>query len=135
MRNSSGYPFAETEWVATDKICTITSKTEAETYKAVIINSIDILLLGDHEAEAAAGGILEGNAGSFGTQNAVDIVAVVELIVEPLGHADGLCRIAVLNYNQMVGLEERPPLLQEVQISDRGDHDIQLVFQNRGSGN
>ena len=29
----------------------------------------------------------------------------------------------------MVGLEERPPHLQEIQVSDGGYHDIQLIFQ------
>jgi len=47
-------------------------------------------LEGDHVAQAAAGRVLEGDAGGLGPQHAVDVVVVVELVVEALGDADGL---------------------------------------------
>ena len=49
-------------------------------------DGVDVLL-GDHVAQAAAGRVLEGDAGGLGPQHAVD---VVELVVEALGDADGL---------------------------------------------
>nr|GMD37512.1 hypothetical protein C4D60_Mb10t20400 [Ipomoea batatas] len=63
-------------------------KERERAYKAVIINGIDVLLLGNHVAKATASGILEGNAGSLGAQNPVDVIAVVELIVKPVGDPD-----------------------------------------------
>nr|GLL35472.1 hypothetical protein C4D60_Mb10t20400 [Ipomoea trifida] len=65
-------------------------KERERAYKAVIINGVDVLLLGNHVAEATASGILEGNAGSLGAQNPVDVIAVVELIVKPVGDPDSL---------------------------------------------
>jgi len=41
---------------------------------------------------------------------------VVQLIVETVWHLDDLIWITVLNYDQVVRLKERPPLLQEVQV-------------------
>jgi len=35
--------------------------------------------------------------------------------------------IAVLDDDQVVGLEERTPLLEEVEIADRGDDNVQLI--------
>nr|GMD30820.1 putative tRNA (guanine(26)-N(2))-dimethyltransferase 2 [Ipomoea batatas] len=54
------------------------------------VGQTDVLLLGNHVAKATASGILEGNAGSLGTQNPVDVIAVVELIVKPVGDPDSL---------------------------------------------
>nr|GMD35785.1 hypothetical protein C4D60_Mb10t20400 [Ipomoea batatas] len=65
-------------------------KERERAYKAVIINGVDVLLLGNHVAKATASGILEGNAGSLGAQNPVDVIAVVELIVKPVGDPDSL---------------------------------------------
>lgn len=101
------------------------------TYKAIIVDGVDVLLLGDHVTEAAAGGVLERNAGRFGTQNLVDMVAIVELVVEAFGDLDGLRWVTVLDYDQVVWLKERPPHLQEVQVPNGGDHDVQLVLEQR----
>jgi len=98
------------------------------THKAIIIDGVDVLLLGDHVAEATASRVLEGNARGFGTENPVDIVAIVELIVEALGDLDDPTGVTVLNNDEMVWLEERPPHLEEVQVSDRGDHDVKFIF-------
>ena len=99
------------------------------TYEAVVVDGEDVLLLGDHVAEAATSGVLEGNAGGPGAEDAVDVVAVVELVVEAVGDFDGLGRIAVLYDDEVVRLEERPPHLEEVEVPDCGDHDVQLIFQ------
>lgn len=104
-----------------------------KTYKAIVINGVNILLLGHHVAKAPAGRVLEGYARSLGTQNPVNIVTIIELVVKSLRDFDGLRRVTILNDDQMIGLKKRPPLLQEVQVSDRGDHDVQLVFQQRHS--
>lgn len=105
------------------------------THEAVIVDGEDVLLLGDHVAEAAAGGVLEGDAGGLGAEDAVDVVAVVELVVESIGDLDGLRRVAVLDDDEVVGLEEWPPHLQEVQVPDRRDDDVQFVLQERGRRN
>jgi hypothetical protein len=106
-------------------------KKKKNTYKAIIVDGVDVLLLGDHVTEAAAGGVLERNAGSFATQNLFDMVAIVELVVEAFGDLDGLRWVTVLDYDQVVWLKERPPHLQEVQIPNGGDHDVQLVLEQR----
>ncbi|THU54005.1 hypothetical protein C4D60_Mb10t20400 [Musa balbisiana] len=69
-------------------------------YEAVVVDGVDVFLLGDHVAEAAAGGILEGDAGGLGAQDAFDVVAVVELVIEPLRHPDRLARVPVLHHDQ-----------------------------------
>jgi hypothetical protein len=94
------------------------------THEVVVIDGVDVLLLGDHVAEAAAGGVLEGNAVCLGPQDAVDVVAVVELVVEAFGGTDGLAGVAVLHDDEVVGLEEGPPHLQEVEAADRWDDDV-----------
>ena len=109
-----------------------TSKKEVRwTYEAVVVDGVDVFFFGDHVAEAAAGGVLEGNAGGLGAQDAVDVVAVVELVVKAFRDLDGLRGIAVLDDDEVVGLEERAPHLQEVEVADGGDHDVQLVLQQR----
>ncbi|URD73600.1 hypothetical protein MUK42_25074 [Musa troglodytarum] len=100
-----------------------------ETYEAVIVDGEDVLLLGDHEPEAAAGRVLEGDAGGLGAEDAVDVVAVVQLVVEAVGHPDDLAGIAVLDDNEVVRLEEGAPHLQEIQVPDRRDHDVKLVLE------
>lgn len=60
------------------------------TYEAVVVDGEDVLLLGHHVAEAAACGILEGDAVGFGAQNPVDVVAVVQLVVKSGGDLDHL---------------------------------------------
>lgn len=99
------------------------------TYKAVIIDGVHILLLRHHVTEAAASGVLEGDAGGFRTQDPVDVVAVVELVIEAFRDVDGLRWVTILNDDEMVALEERPPHLQEIEVADRGDHDVKLIFQ------
>jgi len=65
------------------------SGEELESTHALVGDGVDVLL-GDHVAQAAAGRVLEGDAGGLGPQHAVDVVVVVELVVEALGDADGL---------------------------------------------
>lgn len=102
-----------------------------KTYKAIVVNGEDVFLLGNQEAKAATGGILEGDAASLGTQNPVHVVAVVEVVVVPVWDPDLLGGVTVLDDDEVVGLEEWPPHLQEIQVPDRGDHYVQLVFQRR----
>lgn len=110
-------------------------KWSEQSYKAIVVDGVDILLLRDHVAKAPTSGILEGNAGSPRTENPIDVVPVVELVIEALGNIDGLRRIAVLNDDQMVGLEERSPHLEEIEVSDGGDDDVEFIFeQGSGSG-
>lgn len=84
------------------------------TYEAVIVDGEYVLLLGDHESEAAAIGVLEGDAGSLGTEDAVDIIAVVQFVIEALWDVDGLGWVFVLDDDKVVGLEVRTPHLEEV---------------------
>ena len=101
------------------------------TYKAVIINGEDVLLLGNEEAEAATSGVLEGDTACLGSQDPIHVVPVVELVVEPLRHPNRLRRISVLYDYQMVWLEKWPPHLQEIQVPDGGNHYVQIVLQRR----
>eukprot|EP00252_Welwitschia_mirabilis_P016364 TRINITY_DN360_c0_g1_i2.p2 TRINITY_DN360_c0_g1~~TRINITY_DN360_c0_g1_i2.p2 ORF type:complete len:153 (-),score=22.06 TRINITY_DN360_c0_g1_i2:107-565(-) len=103
--------------------------------EAVIVDGEDILLFGDHITEASAGGVLEGNAGSFGAENPVDVISVVQFVVETLGHRDFLRGISVLHNDEMVWLEKGSPHLQKIQISYCGDDNVKLIFQNRGRRN
>ena len=44
---------------------------------------------------------------------------------------DLLGGVSVLDDDEMVRLEERPPHLEEVEVTDGGDDDVELVFQQR----
>ncbi|KAM2613350.1 hypothetical protein TB2_033199 [Malus domestica] len=96
--------------------------------KAIIVDGEDVLFLGDHVAEASASRVLERDARRLGTQNPVDVVAVVELVIKAFRDLDFLRRVAVLDDDEVVLLEERPPDLEEIKVSDGGDNDVELVF-------
>lgn len=87
------------------------NKKKERTYEAIIINGEDILFLRNHVAKAPASRVLKRNARSFRTQNAVDIISIVEFIVKTLGDLDCLRRIAILHNDQMVWLKKWPPHL------------------------
>lgn len=59
------------------------------------------------------------------------MVAVIELVVEAVGDLNSVGGIAVLDDDEVVGLKERPPLLQEIKVPDCWDHNVELVFQVR----
>ena len=99
------------------------------TYEAIVVDGEDVLLLGDHESEASASTILEGNAGGLGAQDPVDVIAIVELVVKASRDLDGLGWITILNDDKVIRLEERPPLLKEVEVTDGRDHDVELVLK------
>lgn len=103
-----------------------------ETYEAIVVNGEDVLLLRDHVTEAATSRVLEGDARSFRTEDTVNVVPVVELVIEPFGDSNGLGRISVLDDDEMVRLEKRPPHLEEIEVADRRDHDVELILQQRG---
>lgn len=50
---------------------------EDSSYKAIVIDGVDILFLRHHVAKATTCGVLKGNARGFGTQNFVNVIAVV----------------------------------------------------------
>ena len=100
--------------------------------KAIIINCEDIFLLGDHVAEATTGAVLEGDTGGLGAEDPVDIVSVIELVIESLGHFDGLQWISILHNDEVIGLKESPPHFKKIQVLDSGYHYIQLVLQDWG---
>ncbi|CAD5165635.1 unnamed protein product [Musa acuminata subsp. malaccensis] len=68
--------------------------------------------------------VVEGDAGGFGAEG-----AVVELVVEAVGDPDRLAGVAVLDDDEVVGLEEGASHLQEVQVADRRHHDVELVLE------
>lgn len=103
------------------------------THKAIVINSKDILLLGDHVTKAATSRVLEGNARGPRTQNLINIITIIELIIETIRNLNDLRGITILNDDQMVWLKEWPPHLQKIQVSDCGYHDIELIFQSGSS--
>lgn len=105
-----------------------------KTHKAVIVNCENVLLLRDHVAEAAASGVLEGDARGLGAEDPVNVIAVVELIIEALRNANGLGRVTVLDDDEVVRLEEGPPHLKEVEVPDGGDDDVELILQERSGG-
>lgn len=85
-----------------------------------------------HVAEAPAGGILEGYTGRLGPQNPLDVFSVVQLVIEAGWYLHGPGVVAILNDDQVVGLEERSPLLQEVQVPDGGYDDVQVIGKHGG---
>ena len=105
-----------------------------ENYEAVVIDGVDVLLLGDHVTKAATRRILKRDAGGFGSEDAIDVVAVVEFIIEAFGDIDGPVGVSVLHDDEVVRFEEGPPHLEEVEVSDCRDHDVQLVLQERDGG-
>lgn len=99
--------------------------------EAVVVNGEDVFLLGDKESEASTSGILEGNATGLRAKDPIDIVTIVEFVIESFRYMDLLRWISILDDDQMVWLEERSPLLEEIEVSDGGYDDIQLVNQRR----
>ena len=77
--------------ISSEKSKTQIGKSKRErTYKAVIVNCEDILLLRDHVAKTATSRVFEGNAGGFGTENPVNIVTVIQLIIKAFRDVDDL---------------------------------------------
>ncbi len=101
-------------------------------YPAIIIDGEDVLLLGHHETEASAGTILEWDAWSFGAEDPVDIIAVVQLIVITLRNLDDFGWVTILYNDEMIWTQIWPPLLQEIKVANGWDHNVQLVFQQWG---
>ena len=100
-------------------------------YPAIVINGEDVSLLGHHESKAPACTILERDAWGLGSQNSVDIVTVVQLVIVAFWNLDDLGRITILYDNQMVGAQVWPPLLQEIEVPDGRDHNVELILQQR----
>ena len=90
--------------------------------KGIIINCEDIFLLGDHVTEGTTTNVLEGIAGGLGTEDPIDIIYVVELVVESLGNCDGLRWIPILHNDEVIGFKEWPPHFKKIQLSDHGYH-------------
>lgn len=101
-----------------------------KTYKAIIINSKDILLLWNNETKATTSRVFEWNARSLRTQNSVNIVTVIKFIVKSFRDFDDFWRITILNNDEMIRLKELSPLFQEIEVSYRWNHDVQFIFQN-----
>jgi len=56
------------------------------THEAVVVDGVDVLLLGDHVSEAAAARrVLEGDAVGLAPQDPVDVIAVVQVSQEKPG--------------------------------------------------
>lgn len=113
----------------TDTHRDIKYKTKTNTYKAIIINGEDVLLLGHQEAKAPTSRVLEGDAASLWTQNPVDIVPIVQLVVVPIWDPDGFGGVTILDNDEVVWLQEWPPHFQEIEVPDCGDHYVKLIFQ------
>lgn len=77
--------------------------------EAVVVDGVDVAFLGDHVAEAAAGGVLEGDAPGLVAQDALDVVAVVQLVVESGGNAHRAGGVTVLDHDDVVRLKEGAP--------------------------
>ncbi|KAM1039112.1 hypothetical protein ACFX13_034433 [Malus domestica] len=92
--------------------------------KAIIVDGEDVLLLGDHVAEASVSRVLEQDAGRLGTQNPVDVVTVVELVIEAFRDLDFLRRVAVLDDDKV---EEN---VEVSSISEVLKEDVQLIWDN-----
>jgi len=101
-----------------------------KTYKAIIINSKDILLLGNNETKATTSRVFEWNTRSLRTQNSVNIVTVIKFIVKSFRDFDDFGRITILNNDEMIWLEELSPLFQEIKVSYCWNHYVQFIFQN-----
>ncbi|KAA8530275.1 hypothetical protein F0562_004984 [Nyssa sinensis] len=63
------------------------------------------------------------------TKNTVDIVSVIEFVVKAFRDLDDLRWVAVLDDDQVVLLEERPPHLQEIEVPDCGYDNVEFIFQ------
>ena len=93
-------------------------------HKAVVVDGENVFFLGHHEAKAAAGRVLEGDGPGLVSTDALNVIPVVELVAESLGDADLPCGVSILDDDQMVRLEERTPLLEEIEVADGGDHNV-----------
>lgn len=106
-------------------------KLKKKTYKAVIVNGKDVFLFGDGETKAATSRVFEWNTRSLRTQNSVNIITVIKLIIEALRDFDDFRRITILYDDEMIWLEEWSPLFQEIEVPYCWNHDVQFIFQNR----
>jgi hypothetical protein len=87
-------------------------------------NGEDVLLLRHEEAEAAAGRVLVRDARGLVAEDALNVGPGVELVREALWDGDSTGRVAILDDDQVVGLEEGPPHLEEVEVADGGDDNV-----------
>ena len=128
---------AHKQWPSTNSKRNLKNKSQlaksSRSYKAIIVDCVDVLLLGNHISKASTSRILKRNARGLRTKNPIDIVPIIEFIVESFRDLDSLRRITILNDDQMVLLEERSPHLQEIEVPDGRDDDIEFIFQ-KGSG-
>jgi len=99
--------------------------------EAIVINGEDILLLRHHVPKASTSRILKRDTRSLRSEDSVNVVPVVELVVVTFRDMDLLRWISVLDDDQMVRLKKRPPHLEEIEVSDSRNHDIELIFQQR----
>lgn len=99
------------------------------TYKTVVVNGEDILLLGHKKPEAPTSRILERNAASLSSKDLIHIITVIQLVIKPVRYSDRLCWVTILDNDKVVRLKERPPHLQEIKVPYRWDDDVEFVFQ------
>ena len=88
-------------------------------HKAVVIDGIDVPLFAHHVAKAAARRVLEADAPRLVSEDPLDIVPVVQLVVEPLRNLNLARRISVLDDDQVIWLERVKEYASERQSGNR----------------
>lgn len=77
--------------------------------EAVIVDGVDVLFLGYHVPKAPAGAVFEADAPGLVAKDALNVVAVVQLIVESGRDFHLAAWISVLDDDNVVRLEEWSP--------------------------
>lgn len=78
------------------------------TYKAIIVNSVDIFLLGDHITKATTSSLWRKcKKPLIWTQDTVYIIAIVEFIIKAIRDHNCLWGITILDNNEMIWLKKR----------------------------
>lgn len=77
--------------------------------ETVVIDGVHVSLLRYHVAEASTRRIFERNAPCFVSQDSFYVVTIVEFVVETRGYLNFTRWVAILDDDDVIGLEERTP--------------------------
>lgn len=104
-------------------------KSDWKTYKAIIINSEDVLLLRNHVTKATTCRVLEWNARSPRTKKLINIIPIIKFIIKTRWNLNSFWRVTILNNDQMIRFKIWPPHFQEIKVPYSWNHNVKFIFQ------
>jgi len=84
-------------------------------HEAIVVDGINIPLLRDHVSKTTAGRVFERNAPGLVAEDALNIIAVIELVIEARRNFNLAGWVTILNYDDVVRLKKGAPGNREKQ--------------------